>query len=59
VYTHIQIQYLFSGHDLDPKAIERAIQLSQDTYCSVSAMLGKTAVIEHTYEILTDIPEPA
>jgi putative redox protein len=59
VYTHIQIQYLFSGHDLDPKAIERAIQLSQDTYCSVSAMLGKTAVIEHTYEILADIPEPA
>jgi uncharacterized OsmC-like protein len=31
-------------------AVERAIELSKGKYCSVSAMLANTAVIEHTYE---------
>jgi putative redox protein len=59
VFTHIQVHYLVSGHDLDPQAVERAIDLSKDKYCSVSAMLAKTALIEHTYEILTAVPEYA
>ena len=59
VFTHIQLHYLVSGPGLDPQAVERAIELSKDKYCSVSAMLEKTAVIEHTYEILADVPEYA
>ena len=51
VYTAISMKYIFSGSRLDEKKIERAINLSQDKYCSVSAMLGKTADISHTFEI--------
>ena len=51
VYTEISMKYIFSGARLDEKKIERAIHLSQDKYCSVSAMLGKTADISHTFEI--------
>jgi putative redox protein len=59
VFTSIQVHYLLGGTNLDPQAVERAIELSKDKYCSVSAMLGKTAVIEHTYEILASVPEYA
>lgn len=51
VYTEINMKYIFSGSRLDEKKIARAINLSQDKYCSVSAMLGKTADISHTFEI--------
>ena len=56
VFTYIQVHYILSGPDLDPQAIEQAIALSRDKYCSVSAMLDKTAVIEYTYEILAEVP---
>jgi hypothetical protein len=38
-----------AGRGLDPKQVERAVQLSKDKYCSATLMLGKTAAI--TYEI--------
>lgn len=50
VYTRIHLKYTATG-PLDPKKLERAIGLSEKTYCSVSAMLGKTAEITHEYEI--------
>lgn len=52
VFTHIQFHYLVSGKNLDPSAVERAIKLSSEKYCSASIMLGKTAKIEHTWEII-------
>jgi putative redox protein len=51
VYTKIHLTYRFYGKDIDNDKIEKAINLSQDKYCSVSAMLGKTAEIHHTVEI--------
>ena len=57
VFTDIKIHYIVTGHEIDPQAVERAIHLSAEKYCAVSAMLGKTAVIEHTYEILATKPE--
>jgi putative redox protein len=53
VFTAIQVHFLVSGRDVNPKAVERAIALSRDKYCSVSAMLNKTAAIECSYEIVT------
>jgi putative redox protein len=53
VFTDIQVHFLISGRDVNPKAVERAIALSRDKYCSVSAMLNKTAAIECSYEIVT------
>ena len=51
VFTHVQVHYCFEGHDIDPAAIERAIELSSTKYCPAQAMLEKAVQIEHTYEI--------
>jgi len=50
VYTRIVLRYRLQG-DLDPARVERAVALSRDKYCSVSAMLGSSARIEHVVEI--------
>ena len=52
VYTDIEIEYLLWGEGLSKKAIEQAIQLSEDKYCSASAMISKTASIKSSYRIL-------
>lgn len=51
VYTHIQVTYLVQGKGLSQDAVKRAIKLSEDKYCSASAMLGAVAKIESSYEI--------
>ena len=53
VYTEIEVEYLLWGVGLNPKAVEQAIQLSEEKYCSASIMLGKTAKIRSSYQILT------
>jgi putative redox protein len=50
IYTKIHLIYEFQG-DLNEKKVERAIRLSEDKYCSVSAMLGKTAEITSEYHL--------
>ena len=45
VYTEIKLRYRVGGN-VSPKAMEDAVRLSQEKYCSVSAMLEKTAKIE-------------
>lgn len=52
VYTEIEIEYLLWAEDLSTKAIEQAIRLSEETYCSASAMLTKTAQLRSSYRIL-------
>ncbi len=52
VYTKIHLNYRFISPDLKEKEAERAIQLSEDKYCSVSKMLEKTAEISYDYEII-------
>jgi putative redox protein len=54
LYTHLRVHYVVRGRDISPEAVERAIALSTDKYCSVSAMLNKAAVMEHSYEIIAD-----
>lgn len=51
VYTEIQVEYVIAGEDLDPKAVRQAIELSEEKYCSASAMLGVTAKITSSYQI--------
>ena len=50
VWTKIEMVYRLAG-ELDEKAVRDAIELSQNKYCSVAAMLGKTAEITYRYEI--------
>jgi putative redox protein len=49
VYTAIHLTYLVRGQ-VSPKAMEDAVRLSKEKYCSVSAMLEKTAKITYTIE---------
>lgn len=54
VFTRIRFHYTVTGHNLDPNKVQRAIELSAEKYCSASIMLGKTAQIEHTWEIVNE-----
>ncbi len=51
VYKEINIHYIFKGKNLSEDACKRSIELSQEKYCSVSAMLSKVASIKYTWEI--------
>ncbi|MGB0036822.1 MAG: OsmC family protein [Candidatus Acidiferrales bacterium] len=51
VWTKIEMIYRLGGK-LDEKAVRDAIELSQSKYCSVAAMLRKTAAITYRYEII-------
>lgn len=52
VFTKIHFHFTVSGKDLKPEAVERAINLSHDKYCSATIMMAKTAEITHSYEII-------
>lgn len=52
VFTQIHVHFKVTGNDLDPRRVERAVQLSAEKYCSASIMLGKTAEISHDFEIV-------
>jgi putative redox protein len=45
VFTAIKLTFRVSGKDIDPAAVERAVKLSKEKYCSATAMLGHTAQI--------------
>ena len=51
VYTKINMTYHFYGKNLPLKKLEKAVKLSKDSYCSVSAMLASTAEITASIEI--------
>ena len=59
VFSHIDLEYVFYGKGIQPKDVERAIDLSINTYCSVSAMLKKAMTINHTYRIEETVEESA
>ena len=53
VFKWITITYKFWGKDLELQKdkIEKAINLSQEKYCPISAMLSATVEINHQYEL--------
>ena len=55
VFTRIHMHFVVTGRGLNPAKVERAIGLSADKYCSASAMIAKTALITHDFEVV----EPA
>jgi putative redox protein len=54
VFTHVKLIYKITGRGLKPANVERAVNLSAEKYCSASAMFGKTATIEHSFEIIEE-----
>lgn len=51
VYSKMHIIYKFKGKDLPQDKIEKAIRLSQDQYCGVSAMYKKAMEITHEIKL--------
>ena len=51
VFTRIRMHFVVSGRGLPAAAVERAIALSHEKYCSASAMLMKTAAMETSFEL--------
>jgi len=52
VFSDIMIEYIVTGKSLDPKLVEKAVNLSETTYCPGQAILNKTAEIDHKITIL-------
>jgi putative redox protein len=53
VFTKIHMHFVVTGADVPATAVERAIRMSHDKYCSASIMLGKTADITTSFEIVS------
>ena len=54
VFTRITLHFLVRGKGLPREAVERAVRLSHDKYCSATAMLAKTAEIVTQVEVVED-----
>ncbi|WP_157268469.1 OsmC family protein [Azohydromonas aeria] len=52
VFTKIHLHFIVSGRNLPAAAVERAIALSHEKYCSATIMLGRTAEVSTGYEIV-------
>ncbi len=52
VYQEINIRFILTGNEITAEAVERAIELSETKYCSVSAMLRHGTRIKVEYEII-------
>lgn len=57
VFTVVRIHHVVTGVDVDPAVLQEAIRLSEEKYCSVGAMLQKSANFSTTFEILQDKTE--
>jgi len=51
VFSEIHVEYVLKGKGIKPAAVEKAIRLSEEKYCSVSAMLQDVARITSSYKI--------
>jgi len=52
VFTRIRMHFVVSGRGLSATAVERAVALSHEKYCSANIMLGKTAAVEVSHEVV-------
>ena len=51
VFTDITIEYVVSGHAIDPDAVKRAVDLTESKYCSVMGMLKQTVNIQTKFTV--------
>jgi putative redox protein len=52
VYTRIDIEYVVTGRGIEEDKVRRAVELSQEKYCSVSAMLRKACPVSYTVRVV-------
>lgn len=51
VFSSMHVEYVFKGKDINPKDVERAIELSETKYCGVTAMFAKAFPVTNSYRI--------
>ncbi len=56
VFSLVRIHHVIGGTGVNPQAVKDAIRLSEEKYCSVGAMIRKTAQFETTFETVSDRP---
>jgi putative redox protein len=54
VFNAVRIHHVVTGCEIDAAALAETIRLSEDKYCSVGAMVQKTATLHTTYEIVEE-----
>ena len=59
VFTTVRLHHLVTGYDVDAMAVEDAIHLSEQKYCSVGAMISKTAAFTTTFEVVQEAADAA
>ena len=52
VFVEVEVEHVVTGHNVDPQAVKRAIELSDTQYCGVGNTLNKTAKLTHTFRIV-------
>jgi putative redox protein len=52
VFTKIHMHFTVTGHGIPATAVERAVAMSHEKYCSASIMLAKTAEITTSFELI-------
>jgi putative redox protein len=52
VFSNIHLHFIVTGHDLKKSAVERAVKLAVEKYCSAAAMLSNTVKITHDFEVI-------
>jgi putative redox protein len=52
VFTEIRVEHILTGHALQEAAVQRALQLTEERYCSVSIMLSKATALTQTFSII-------
>ena len=57
VFTKIHLEFVFFGRGLNPMHLERAIELSQQKYCPISAMIRPSVPITTSYRIVEEKQE--
>ena len=57
VFTAVRIHHVVTGYDIDPTAVQEAIRLSEEKYCSVGAMVQKTASLQTTFDAVQETTE--
>lgn len=54
VFTAIHMHFVITGRDIKSEAVEKAIKLSAEKYCSATIMLGATASVTHDFEVIQE-----
>ena len=52
IWSEVNVQYIVTGKEIDPAALERSIQLSVENYCAAYGMLSKSVEITTSYKII-------